>query len=426
MLIVPSSYGVLSAVSANTIKGNAPWFTEQSGAKKLGFKIGNIVYSESEGNLSSSPSVVNYFNAELTLNDFKVMNLTSNDFDPATDYYDADGDEAHSITPFLMSASTYYEWRDRRGEYISSSKYDQTLGCGSSLNFPLTLKIRSRNVKVRSRYGDPNESTPVDLVKTYNIGTIAGFCFAQPNAMIVYSNTSWMGYTNSGGSLSWNWNSGSSTPHPSNGGGYTTDFDPVNGFKASATTKFPTTGFPKAKFRLLMISDASEYVFTSDNVAVTVDTHGDVTLNRKPTEPVTIKAVLKSDSSQVYTYTFDPTNVWVVPKFGRMDYAQAKTACGGELRIPSRAELTNSPSKNAAQDWVYSPNTYTRSIDGSIFGEWGYTNNSTYPDSLWTSGFSWYWTRDPYSSKDQFLVFSSTGNVSWFESSNSYQVACLE
>ncbi|XKM12833.1 hypothetical protein RCS94_07320 [Orbaceae bacterium ac157xtp] len=405
-MIAPSSYGALSATSENTIQGSRPTFTNTSGAKKLGFKIDDITYSESEGNLSSSPSVVNYLNAGLTLRDFKVLNLTTNDFDPSTDYYDADGDEAHPTAAFLMSPSTY-EWRDRTGALVPSTKYNETLGCGNtSLKLPLTLKIRLPNVKVRSRYGNPSESFSTELVQEYKIGTTTGICFAKP------------------GSLYWEDSfSGSPNRNPTYGGGYhSAEFDPNNGFRSSLSPKFPTTGFPGAHFYLVMTSNAGDYTFTHNGgTAVTVGTDGKVTLNRKPSGAVTIKAKYRN-TSQIHEYTFDPRTVWVAPKSSYVPYANAKVVCGGESNIPSRAQLTNSPLTGGSH--VY--NTYTRAVDGSLFGEWGWTTNSYYPGSQWVH--SLYWTREPWSSSTQFVVDSSGGYVNWYYTSTSVScyVACLE
>ncbi|XKM13990.1 hypothetical protein RCS94_02180 [Orbaceae bacterium ac157xtp] len=432
MLTAPSSsYGALSATSANTIQGSRPGFTGQSGAKKLGFKIGNTTYSESEGNLSpSSSGVINYLNAGLRLDEFEVMNLTASDFSPMVDYADADGDVAHPTAAFSMSPRTYV-WKDRNG--ITITNYNQTLGCGSSLNLPLTLRITLPNVKVKSRYGNPSESLSTELVQEYKIGTATGICFAKPNQMIVRPNNSWV----NGSSLVWN--SGSSTPTPAGGGGYSSDFDPVNGFKASADPKFPTTGFPKASFTLIMTSNASDYTFSSDDSAVIVDTGGKVTLNSKPSGAVTIKAIYKNDTNQVHYYTFNPTTVWVVPKrnpaetYGRYYYDEAKTLCGGELKIPTRADLTNSPQIGHPGGTTVPGNASTRAIDGSVFGEWGWADTTSYQGSQWVSSTSsgsvflsgYYWTRDVWSSGFRFTVHFSGGHLTYHSVSNIHYVACL-
>ncbi|XKM12755.1 hypothetical protein RCS94_06920 [Orbaceae bacterium ac157xtp] len=434
-MIAPSSYGALSATSANTIQGSAPWFTGQSGAKKLGFIVDGISYSEANDayDAVTNPDkdkiisgVQKNFNAGLKLSDFVVTGLTANDFSLTTDYYDADGDTGYTLaTDAFSMGSVTYDWYqgNTKLDKNNSTVMNQTLGCGSGLSLPLTLKVKLPSVKVKSRYGNPKESGETDLVQEYKIGSESGICFAKPNQMIVRPNNTWGGWNGS----SFPWNSGSSTP-TSAGGGYSPDFDPVNGFKASASTKFPTTGFPKASFTLIMTSNANDYTFSSNSLAVTVDTTGKVTLNSKPTGAVTIKAVYKNDTSQVHNYTFNPTSVWMKSKGStKYTYANAKTACGGESRIPTRADFTNSPQISHPGGTSIPSNAYTRAVGGGVFGEWGWTDTTSYPGSQWgsSSGWYWHWTRAPWStSGGQFQVNSNGGSVG-YGYSTSY-VACLE
>ncbi|XKM12544.1 hypothetical protein RCS94_05845 [Orbaceae bacterium ac157xtp] len=425
LLISTSSYGALSATSANTIKGNAPWFTGQSGAKKLGFVVDGISYSEANDAYDAvrNPNkdkiisgIPKNFNSSLKLRDFTVTGLTANDFSPTADYYDADGDTGYTLaTDAFSMGSVTYDWYqgNTKLDKSNSTVMNQTLGCGSGLSLPLTLKITLPSVKVKSRYGNPKESGETDLVQEYKIGSESGICFAKP------------------GSLHWD---GSVTPNATSGGGYTSDFDPANGFKASASPKFPTTGFPGAYFYLVMTSNATDYTFTHNGgTAITVGTNGKVTLNSKPTGPVRIWATYNSNPPEVHTYTFDPTTIWVVPKKNlatasapirySYSYAEAKTECGDEPKIANRAQLSNSP-KNILPSSGGIPGNYaTRAIGGGIFGEWGHT--STYSNSEWIS--SWYWTGDSVSSTYRFIVNSNGGIVN-YNSMNSGKdyVACLE
>ncbi|XKM12627.1 hypothetical protein RCS94_06270 [Orbaceae bacterium ac157xtp] len=417
MLIAPNSYGALSATSANTIKGNAPTFMGQSGASKLGFKIGTTMYSEREGNLSSSSSVINYFNAGLKLSDFMVISLAATDFSPTTDFYDADGDEGFSTATdtFLMGSVTY-DWYEgnTRLDKTNATVMNKTLDCGSGLNLPLTLKITLPNVKVRSRYGDPNESGETDLVKTYKIGSTSGICYVKPNNLETASSD------------------------PLHGGGYTDDFEPSKGFKASADPKFPTTGFPGAEFKLIMTSSNSNWEFSSNTTAVKVSNsygkEGAVTLKSKPTGAVTIKAKLKGSTNPVieHEYTFNPSNVWVVPRTSQYTYAQAINVCGGENKIPTRADLTNSPYSTGYEGVSSIPyNYFTRAIGGGVMGEWGAVKTGgvgAYPgESHWHNSWFWYWTRDVYDSNYHFYVMSGLqrGGVGWLGNGDLRYVACL-
>ncbi|XKM12534.1 hypothetical protein RCS94_05795 [Orbaceae bacterium ac157xtp] len=368
------------------------------------------------------------------MSDFTVTGLTANDFSPTDDYEDADGDTGYtSATDAFSMGSVTYDWYQgtTKLDKNNSTVMNQTLGCGSSLSLPLTLKIMLPKVKVKSRYGDPKESVETDLVQEYKIGSESGICFAKPNQMIVRPNETWFGTNNS----TCFWNTARYKDRNQYGGGYDSNqFDPVNGFKASLSTKFPTTGFPKASFTLIVVGSPNDYTFTSNaEPAVTVDTSGKVTLNSKPSGTVTIKA---TSNGTTHAYSFDPTTVWVVPKRNpatasvpnpyTYTYADAKTVCGGnESNIPSRAQLTNSPFNNVGQGWSRKISGYTRAIGGGVFGEWGWLDNDTYPDSQGNTNY--YWTREAYSSIYQFIVAPTYGNVD-YNSTNStrYYVACLE
>ncbi|XKM12930.1 hypothetical protein RCS94_07830 [Orbaceae bacterium ac157xtp] len=393
MLIAPLSYGALSATSANTIKGRAPTFTGQSGANKLGFKVGNTFYSEGEGNIVGNTEQI--FDAGLRLNEFVVQGLSLSDFTVQDDYYDEDGDEADASSAFTIG-NVSYEWWDSNGKITD---YTKMVGC-SGLSHPLTLKIKLSDVQVHSKYGSPKESALSNLIKEYKIGTTSGICFAKPNQMIVQPQYTWAGYISGNSGESWSYNNGSLTPHPKYGGGYDeTQFDPENGFRANPVTtnlRFPTTGFPGAQFNLIMTSAATDWIFTSNaEPAVTVDANGTVKLNSKPAGAVTIKAVLKTDSTMVHNYTFNPTNVWIVtykdgPESGLYSLGGAITKCGGESNLPSRTQLTNSRHKREYSNTANgqsSVNFATRKIGGSLFSEWWTFNQShfyPYSNSFWT------------------------------------------
>ncbi|XKM13644.1 hypothetical protein RCS94_00275 [Orbaceae bacterium ac157xtp] len=425
LMITPSSYGVLSVTTANVIKGRVPTFTNTSGAKKLGFKVNNVSYSEQIGNLSSSN--VNDFDAGLSLNQFQVTYLSATDFNVMTDYYDSDGDEPHPTTPFTM-AWTSYEWRDGTGTRINDMT--KTIGC-SRLTMPLELTIYA-NVQVHSKYGYPKDSGNNSLSKTYKIDSLSGgICYAKPNSMKVYPGEQWID-----GSM-WQWNTSYPYTSPVHGGGYTSDFIVVTdsrgnlmdgGFKPSAYRKFPTTGFPGALFQLVMSGSQRDYTYSvsvSPSGAVKVDTDGNVKLVRKPNGNVTIKATSRINSSKQYTYTFNPTSVWILPYGGKKTYYQAINVCGSEANIPSRSDLTNSPGIYATEYTWDNHNYYTRAIGGGVFAEWGYVDSSSYP------GFPtiarWLWTKDQWYSGSglNFVIDIGDGFVGRNSRYDTHEVACL-
>ncbi|XKM13935.1 hypothetical protein RCS94_01895 [Orbaceae bacterium ac157xtp] len=416
MLIAPSSYGALSATSANTIKGNAP--TVQNGS--LGFNVDGDDYSKAIGNID--PNVAKTFDAGLSLSHFTAMNLTD------ADYYDADGDVARSTSPLTVGTKSI-KWYKSDGTEITD--LNQQLGCGSNLGSVLTLKIKMQNIQVHSEYGDPKDNALTELEQSYKITGSQGICYVRPGSLY------WVNYAPSG--------SPAGTRNPTEGGGYTADFDPSNGFKANPTVsnvKFPTTAFPKARFQLVMTGSQTDWNYseiTNPNNAVTVDPiTGWITFNNKPTGEITVRATSKSSSSTYFDYTFKPTSLWMVPKAGKTIYAHSITKCGVESKIPSREQLTNSPASRIAAGASIPYNAYTRAIGKldigggaqpmkeSTFSEWGSVDRSAYPDTQWDTLYGWYWTREPWSSSLQFRVYSYVGKVSYWNTSGGYFVACLE
>ncbi|XKM13200.1 hypothetical protein RCS94_09220 [Orbaceae bacterium ac157xtp] len=423
-MIAPSSYGALSATSANTIQGRAPWFTSASGANKLGFLINGVEYSQTKGNINENTP--KEFDASLKLSDFRPKSLSISDFNVASDYADSDGDAPHATTPFTIG-SVRTEWRDGLGIRISDTT--KMIGC-SRFVMPLKLKIMLNNVQVHSQYGIPKDSAGGSLTKTYQIvSSSSGMCFARPNSMKVYPGRQWMGGS------SWTWNADGSYISSTYGGGYSPDFIVVKdnqgnvmdgGFSPNAYRKFPTTGFPGALFQLVMAGSQTDYSYSvsaSPSGSVTVDSSGNVKLVRKPNGNVTVKATLRSNSLKQYTYTFNPTSVWILPKSGMYTYYQATNECGSESNLLSRAELTNSPGIYVTNSTWKSDNYYTRAIGGGVFAEWGYTDSSSYPGY---PGTDYYWTQDPWSPSRlfYFVVDVRSGFVgrTYFDQRN--EVAC--
>ncbi|XKM12887.1 hypothetical protein RCS94_07590 [Orbaceae bacterium ac157xtp] len=417
MLIAPSSYGALSATSANTIKGNAPTIQNN----RLGFKVNGASYSQAIGNID--PSVAKAFDAGLSFSHFKVMDLTS------ADYYDADGDVAHSTTPFTTGTKSI-KWYDSNDTEITDMT--KTLGCGNNYSLPLKLRIEIQDVEVHSKYGDPRDSSPTTLSKEYLISPASGICYIKPGSL------TW--YDSNGTHLS-----GSSLRDPTTGGGYTSDFDPNKGFKAQPTEsrdKFPTTGFPGAKFQLVMSSSSSSYNFTITSYpqsVAKVDANGWVTLKSKPESAVTVRATLKTSPSIYFDYTFNPTDLWIVPKRSAgVNYASATASCGTDVidgiantpKIPTRADLSNAPQIAHAVNSPVPTSYFTRAIGKiyekdaqgnltnnvlvkeSIFGEWGRTIPGFYPESYFYNRDHFTYTRDvhPPISGYQFQYCAVVGN----------------
>ncbi|XKM13538.1 hypothetical protein RCS94_11015 [Orbaceae bacterium ac157xtp] len=370
----------------------------------------------------------NLFDAGLTPNDFQITSLTASDFTIADDYEDVDGDSASS-TPFTMDTMTH-TWKDGANRTLTNADMSKMIGCGSGFSLPLTLTITIPNVQVHSRYGNPKDSDSAVLEKKYKITTTEGICYARPGSL------DWTNYASSG--------SPAGTRNSTRGGGYTADFDPDWGFKANPTVsnvKFPTTAFPKARFQLVMTGSQTDYnynVTINPNSSASVDANGWVTINNKPTGPITVRVTSKTSSSTYFDYTFNPTSLWVVPtgSTDRGDYAWAKNKCGDESKIPSCEQLSNSPSCRLPAGGSYTSNAYTRAIGKldigggaqpmkeSIFSEWGRINISTYSGSQWAN--DWNWAGGSSSASYQFIVSPYDGRVHCGGTGARYYVACLE
>ena len=414
-LLPINSANALSAVTSQKIIGNAPRFDDvQNATNKLGFKVNDILYREFDNNIKSTE--IKVFDGEFTFDNFQVQNYDTSNLVVLNNYKDSDGDGAHLNTPFIIT-DTEYKWFDNSGKQIDSSEYQHSIGCGSGYYMPLRLVIATQ-VKVKSQYGIPDESEYITLKKEYKIATKPAICFAKPNATITVENAQWHSFDDNGNSQPWNLNNAQISSIY--GGGRTTDYVLNFGFKASPTQsngkKFPTTGFPGAKFQLVMAGSQYDYRFslitpTSDVVTVSAD--GFVTLNKKPVGNVTIRATLKREPAITFDYTFNPTSVWAVPTgdYSAIWAVAVQDKCGSESNVLSRQELTNSPQNQAPQFWTYFDNNYTRKIGGGLSAEWGQMNQTSYPDSNWRN--EHYWTRDYYSPDRHFVVHSVNGGVGY-------------
>lgn len=422
VLISINGSAALSATTVNTIIGHGPQYTGT--ADTLGFSVSDTQYSEATGNISSDTTKT--FQAGLTFNDFVVN--TSLSFTATTDYTDSDGDSADPDNPVSLDGITY-SWVDAAGTAVATSSYSTTIGCDSSYTYPLTLQITATNIKTFSQYGDPRESSSVTLTKSYKISPV-GICYAKPYAVETVPTIQWYSFDSNGAYKGINLTD-YTTPHTTAGGGYTADYVPNKGFKAKPTVSsayFPTTGFIGAKFQLVMAGNQSDYTFSvnSGSGVTTADGSGYIRFTSKPAGSVTIRATLKTDSSIFYDYSFDATGNWVVPqsKTSKVAWATANTQCSSNL--PTRATLTNSPQINAASSYVFVDNSWTRAIGGGVFGEWGPSNTTGYPNSTWSSSTSYvyYWTNEDRIDSSKFVVSNTWGDVNWAGANNSWFVVC--
>ncbi|MCO6538021.1 MAG: hypothetical protein J6567_08695 [Gilliamella sp.] len=423
---VPAN-AILTATSSQIITGNAPQVVALSSANKHGFTVNGVFYSEASGTIKSSE--VKEFDGNLTLNDFKVAIYTSTNLDKVENYSDIDGDSADPQEPFKVE-STNYLWYDNNGVRIIGNDKKKMIGCGSGFSMPLKLILETK-VKAYSQYGIPNESKQITLAKTYQIAPKSELCYAKPNSIIIYPEYQW-GKLGDNPDLNYRmyWNSPDGRTRSKGGGGYTQDYVPNYGFRIKpvvSSKTFPTTGFPGAKFQLVMTGAQTDYdyqLINNPGDGVVVDKNGMVKLISKPSGTVTIRAVLKRDASVMHEYSFTPISVWAKPQGDfKGDRASGWQRCGGINKLLSVNELTNAPTTTIEIDpAIFWGGIFTRAIDGSLFSEWGFINQRSYPDSQWRGGV--YWTRDRESSSKQYHVYSDSGHIGTGNDSWNNYVAC--
>ncbi|WP_237399172.1 hypothetical protein [Gilliamella sp. Pas-s27] len=439
LVIVNSAYAILSATSAHFIVGNAPKVVALNSADKQGFRVGGTFYSEAGGNIKADE--IKEFNGNLRFNDFEIVAYTSQNLDRINNYSDIDGDDADGNIPFLIEQTTY-EWYDNSGIRINktetSDPFNNIIGCGSGYAMPLRLIIKT-DVKAHSAYGIPDEGESITLSKSYQIAAMSELCYAKPNGIIARPKEQWIGYNSDRGSESWN-DENHTKPHPIHGGGFTDDYVPNYGFKANPTissNKFPTTGFPGAKFQLVMTGAQTDYLYriiSNPGSGVSIDDNGIVLLRNKPTGNVTIRAILKRDTAVYHDYTFNPTLVWLIPQGNNyMGWEAAKQRCGGVQNLPSLSMFTNSPQNSIAPNtgWQGMPNTFTRAIGGGVFAEWGYSDIKSYPNSQWgdfanaMDGKAFYWSSNIHTKNYYMFVGDArAGNVNTYDMKYQHLVAC--
>lgn len=453
-LSISSKSLALITHTVNIIHGNQPKVVNiEAAAKKQGFTINGVFYSANTNNLNDIQ--INQFDGNLKINDFIIKNYTINDLDMTANYDDSDEDGINYRSPFSVEP-TSYRWVDNNGVTIEGNDRARIIGCSSGFSMPLYLTI-STKVKTYSEYGIPNESEYADITQQYKIMAKPEICYAKPYQMEVSPKLVWgsvkqkidngaidcslMEADGGSGSIAgWNNNNGR-IRDPSCGGGYNAQvFDPINGFKASAVPHFPTTGFSGAKFQLIMTGNQNDFNYDltqNPNNSVTIDNQGYVTLVNKPTGPVTIKATFKHDNQIAEKlYSFNLTGIWANPQGdGFYTYQQITNLCGGESKIPSRAEMSNSP--NAPLSWTAMPyiwDAFTRDIGSGLLSEWGMTIKENYPESNWFKEYYWFYSRDkflgPYGINnhlsDRFAIDAWIGQIAVWAKEANLRAVCLQ
>ena len=416
LTVTNSANAALTAVTANTIHGTAPKFSNaietaieaENDFKYLGLRYNNANYFTESALIAALKAN----------NDFDITTTKPSDLTPKltkalsstialADMNDRDGDLPDKIVEQSLGSVSIDGWFYNNNGTETALNITQLNQSLCDLTIVPYLKI-SGAITLKTQYGDPISQDYTNVTRKFGLG--GGICYIKPNDMNVNIGMTWQG-----GSTGTPWEAGSPVPHAVLGGGYTADFVPTKGFKANptiSTRKFPTTGFNRAQFFIVMNSPATDWIFSEEistggtakhgtNI-VRVYATGQVLLMEKPTlngGKIKIRATHRKLSGVYYDYEFNPTAYyWFRPQTGSYTAAQAIAKCNSlGLPVASRAELTNVPNKAANYPtWADHGEVFTRAIGYGVTGEWGYMHAGSYPSSGWVDT-DMYITREQYS-----------------------------
>ena len=312
--------------------------------------------------------------------DFSAMN---ND-----DIIDVDGDYLGSSNNFKVESVTA-EWRDKNNNLIAP---DSTASLGGNIcksegyKGDSTLKL-TFSISAKTQYGTPAESQPKEVSKTFTVKANDGICYIRPGVLAV--NTLYPTGWPEGDNNAW-WGSNVvnlADPFDSN------QFVKGTGFIASAVdasgNHFPSTAFPYARFRIVPVNSISQYTYkilknpnsSLKNVprSSVADSKSEfIFTNNVPSKgDKFVIQLTNTQTNATFFYQFSIQHWFYVHtgNLGFISFYDAESLCrnSGD-RLPTRAELTNSPlayDNNTNTEWYLQGNGYKRAIGKSLMGEWG-------------------------------------------------------
>ena len=369
------------------IIGNAPEISESGGTKALnGIKVKLNVPNSDPLVITpgSSKQISVAFNTSPSMYSFDVdFSTMTND-----DIIDIDGDYLGSSNNFKVESITA-EWRDSNNNIIPS---DSTAPLGSNIcnsdsyNGDSTLKL-TFSISARTQYGVPTESQPKEVSKTFTVKANDGICYIRPGVLAV--NTLYPTGWPEGDNNAW-WGSNvvnRADPYDPN------QFVKGTGFIASAVdasgNHFPSTAFPYARFRIVPVNSISQYTYkilknpnsSLKNVprSSVADSKSEfIFTNNVPSKgDKFVIQLTNTQTNATFFYQFSIQHWFYVHtgNLGFISFYNAESLCrnSGD-RLPTRAELTNSPlayDNNTNTQWYLQGNGYKRAIGNSLMGEWG-------------------------------------------------------
>ncbi|XKM13446.1 hypothetical protein RCS94_10540 [Orbaceae bacterium ac157xtp] len=469
----PITYAMLSATTANTIKGNPPYLTFDNGVTKIrssdelvGIQIGNHFYKKTDA-VSTATTPIILPTSFTTLENIKSLipsgELSLNLADLINSsgiVRDDDGDANLTLTGTLTMTIV--------------DKFGNTVNLTDTLlkaNAPYKITMSSTAGSIQTQYGDPKttllNATSASYFVLPNISPYA--TYAQPNMEQKH-----------GARPEWNNVYGFKVQSPTTPGG-----------AVIPEKNFPRTGFNKAYFNLTVVdttadeviaesADSSNKVISnnggeiflqlskvSDNV-VKVELNGpsyhtpigDTAVNLPKTFELKAR---RTDGELITLYGFTLSK-WFISNDNTANnrghiypYTKAEEYCrdlAGGYRIPSVTELTNANNNNYQWNWglAGNGNQYVRSIghgkknpqipdeDGGLFAEWGYVSKNggqyqgqyypRYPGSDFIDND--YWTNDAFTAKSvndppsKYTVHSDDGGLGYTEiNMYTFRVVCV-
>lgn len=443
------SHASLSAISANKIEGNAPYFTTDEGKTKiidsdglLGIMLSdgkfiipasNAAYPEAIENTSTKENPIELVTVGETLNNVTMMipvdaetsqskmmqtvDLRTLINEPYHYWHDVDGDLNADATGSLT-----LEIEDSDGNKIKRS--DELRICQS----PYSVTLASTDAELSTQYGYPSNSVFSASSVTYYIKpkiTIPYACYAQPNLTV-----------DSGSDYQW---------------------DSQQGFKLqnlnTPSSNFPTIGASGLSFNLVFneaLNGTVSYTKTpaASNIALNI-TQNSHTLQIELTGPAdgateeqaeflptTFTVYLDNVSNKLYSFTI---RQWFIAKPETAgSFEGARDYCSDlGYRLPSVAELTNANGYGWTGGLDGQVNRYLRQISirdssritstnpfgisGGLFSEWG----AVYQYSQSQFNHTYYWAVEMADSSSQYVVNSHNGFIGSTDLSSGYSIACV-
>ncbi|PXY90457.1 hypothetical protein DKK78_08670 [Gilliamella apis] len=375
----------LSVTTQMYIHGNAPEIKMSGSAKALnGIQLKLQVPNNAPLVITpgSSNEISVAYDTSPSMYSFDIDFSAMND----DDIIDVDGDYLGSSKNFKVDSVTA-EWRDSKNNIISS---DSTAPLGSNICNSATYKGDSTlkltfSISAKTQYGNPAESQPKEISKTFTVKANDGICYIRPGVLAIIAKGGW--------SETDNWLSyGADTINRTDA--YNPDqFVLHSGFKASATDStghhFPTTAFPEARFRIVPVNAISNYTYTlvkNPNgalISTARSSNPDSKSEFKFTDNAPAKddqfiILVKNNQTKAQFYYRFSLNHWMYiyqQQLNWVDYNTAERLCtANNDRLPSRAELTNSFLATGVtnnENWYIPQNGYKRAIGEGLISEWG-------------------------------------------------------